>query len=324
MGRKSKQAGSGHLPLTHHERAEYSKPYGTVTARLNSSSQYTFGHCALSLAPAKDQPVATPSGFVYERPAILEYLLVKTKEVKQQQQLYEQQQSKLKQLKQQQCEEKQLAIVQEFQESQTSVVGKKKPSSSTTKDGDMSNRKRKQSEKSGEEGADGDDNPLKRTSYWLFQPELKKDFIAEEEGKLPPPDRPSSPNSQQPLRRKDLVPLDLQRNSDDQVLCAISEKAIVTQSALALVPKASKSSNDSQAQPPAQVVLEQVYNDVVLGKSSDNKSNESSGNKKGKERSICPVTGRKIAKIIKLQRGGSSFASNSGSVEAKTYRPTMT
>ena len=97
------------------------------------------------------------------------------------------------------------------------------------------------------------------------------------------------------MRRKDLIDLDLKFNAQDQVLCAVSEKSIVSQQALALIPKAGR----------AQVILEQVYNDL------------------GKERD-CPVTGKKIHKILKLQKGGSSFAGTGSVLEAKTYRPSMT
>ena len=109
--------------------------------------------------------------------------------------------------------------------------------------------------------------------------------------------------SQQPLRRKDLIPLDLKRNTADQVICAVSEKSIVTQQALALITKGDH---------PAQVVLEQVYEDLI-----------SKEEQKGAKR-MCPVTGRKLTKILKLQKGGSSFAANGGILEAKTYRPSMT
>jgi hypothetical protein len=37
--------------LTHYERTKYFQPYGTTTARLSGVSQYSFGHCALSLHP---------------------------------------------------------------------------------------------------------------------------------------------------------------------------------------------------------------------------------------------------------------------------------
>jgi len=91
---------------------------------------------------------------------------------------------------------------------------------------------------------------------------------------------------------------------NDHVLCAVSEKQISTQQAIALVTKGNDEKN------PAHVILEEVYKDLKIDK----------------ERvPICPVTGRKIKQILKLQRGGSSFASIDGrSVEAKKYRPTMT
>ena len=146
-----------------------------------------------------------------------------------------------------------------------------------------------------------DKNPLKRSSFWLadFQPKKSEavTMTSTEEEMEPPPKRPLSPMSQTPLRSKDLIALDLHRNKDDHVICAVSEKSIVTQQALALITKSDE---------PAQVVLEQVYNDL------------------GKEK-VCPITGRKISKILKLQKGGSSFAASGGAgMEAKMYRPSMT
>jgi hypothetical protein len=264
MARKSKQAGSGHLPLTHYERKLYSKEHGTQTQRLGGTSQNTFGHCALGLAPAKEEPVATHSGYIYERAAILEYLLTKTQELKQQKVDYDQQVAQEQTTHHEEQDTRKRAAVEKFEDSQK-VVAKKQKTDFI--------------------------NPLKQTSYWLseFQPQTSQvtKFVA-------PPKRPPSPNSQQELRLKDLIPLDLKRNEDDQVICAISQKSINTQQALALIPKSG----------PAQVVLQQVYQDL--------------GNDK-----VCPVTGAKIKRILQLQTGGSSFAST-GKVEASTYRPTMT
>ena len=50
-------------------------------ARCGSDSQLPFGWCALSLRPAVD-PVATPSGHVYSREAILEHLVTKQAAIK--------------------------------------------------------------------------------------------------------------------------------------------------------------------------------------------------------------------------------------------------
>lgn len=284
MGRKSKQAGTGHLPLTNHEIKAYSKhAYGTTTARLGQDSQYTFANCCLSLHPAKDKPVATPSGYIYERSTILEYLLTKTQELKRDQQQYESWLAMQERDLVQSQEKDRRGQLEAFEQSQRVVVSKKRKV---------------------------EVNPLKRTSYWLAE---SQPDVAEVRGgttesannvgsgitsnnRRAPPKRPASPNSQQPLNRKDLIELDLRRNSNDHVICAISEKSISTQQALALVTKSDQ---------PAQVVLEQVYVDL------------------GREK-VCPITGRKITKVLKLQRGGSSFSSNGGVIEAKKYRPTMT
>ncbi|KAG7340744.1 zinc-finger interacting protein [Nitzschia inconspicua] len=270
MGRKSKQAG-GHNPLTYHERKHYANDssYGTTTARLGQDSQYKFGHCGLSLHPAVEHPVATPSGFIYERSTILEYLLTKTQSLKREQIEYDQWRERQEQEQQGTQDKKRKAIVERFESAQKVETFKKKKT---------------------------DDNPLIKSSYWLAQSQPEKD--KELSTRDPPPKRPPSPNSQQPLRRKDLIELDLKWNNEHQVLCAISEKTIHTQPALALIPK-----KDDKAQ----VVLESVYND--LGEN--------------KER-VCPVTGKKLSKILKLQQGGSSFASKDGVIEAKQYRPTMT
>lgn len=66
---------------------------GSITQRLGTDSQQPFGHCCLSLAPVEDA-VLTPSGHIYEREAMLEYLLKKTKALKKQAKQFEQQQEK--------------------------------------------------------------------------------------------------------------------------------------------------------------------------------------------------------------------------------------
>lgn len=84
MARKSKQPG-GHNPLTAHEvKRLKSSGYGTQTARLSSTASHLpFGQCCLSLSRIPDGcAVATPSGHVYSREAIVQYLLTKTCELR--------------------------------------------------------------------------------------------------------------------------------------------------------------------------------------------------------------------------------------------------
>ena len=285
--------------MTAHERKKYARgAYGTTTARLGRDSQYTFANCGLSLHPARDRPVASPSGFIYERSAMLEYMLIKTQELKRQQQEYDDYVSTQLASRGKDAEKKRKDQIEEFENSQK-VMSAKKQRTET--------------------------NVLKRTSYWLadMQPDndsSNRDSSSNLSQRTPPPKRPPSPNTQRPLRRKDLIELELKRSNpnrkkqgvgsgdvrgtNDHVLCAISEKEISTQQAIALVTKGNDEKN------PAHVILEEVYKDLKIDK----------------ERvPVCPVTGRKIKQVLRLQRGGSSFASIDGrSVEAKKYRPTMT
>mmetsp|Transcript_4532 Transcript_4532/g.8789 ORF Transcript_4532/g.8789 Transcript_4532/m.8789 type:complete len:217 (-) Transcript_4532:1187-1837(-) len=101
MTRKSQQAG-GHNPLTYHERKRLkSSGYGTQSTRLTTASQLPFGHCCLNLSPIIEEggggsatttataAVATPSGHIYSREAIVQYLLTKNGELKKQKAEYE-------------------------------------------------------------------------------------------------------------------------------------------------------------------------------------------------------------------------------------------
>mmetsp|Transcript_27056 Transcript_27056/g.90544 ORF Transcript_27056/g.90544 Transcript_27056/m.90544 type:complete len:311 (-) Transcript_27056:174-1106(-) len=62
--------------------------YGGGTIHVGSDSLREFDSCCLSLHPCKD-PVITPQGYLYEREAILEYIVQKRKEIDRQQQEWE-------------------------------------------------------------------------------------------------------------------------------------------------------------------------------------------------------------------------------------------
>ena len=263
MTRKSKQAG-GHKPLTHYERTKKfaSSEYGTTTARLSSDSQLPFGNCALSLSEAVD-PVATPSGHVYSREAIVDYLWTKTVEVRQAQEKYEAYLKSERSKEKSEVDEQKREALQDFEDSQK-----------------VSSKKRAR-----EPAAP---NALASTSYWLaeFQPEHTSKNLD------PPPDRPPSPCSGQPLRRKDLKDLILKREQG-KVVCALSDKTISMQPVVALAS--------------GHVILKECYDKLVKPTMTD------------------PFTSKKMKEkhVLELQKGKSGFAS-SGPVEAKKYRPTIT
>ncbi|PIO28511.1 hypothetical protein AB205_0016450 [Aquarana catesbeiana] len=54
--------------------------YGTQTVRLSRDAVKDFDCCCLSLQPCKD-PVVTPDGYIFEKEAILEYILHQKKEI---------------------------------------------------------------------------------------------------------------------------------------------------------------------------------------------------------------------------------------------------
>ncbi|VDK84792.1 unnamed protein product, partial [Cylicostephanus goldi] len=66
----------------YHERQRDAKVsgYGTLHARLGADSIKEFDCCSLTLQPCKN-PVITPSGFLFDREAVLEYILAQKKEI---------------------------------------------------------------------------------------------------------------------------------------------------------------------------------------------------------------------------------------------------
>ena len=130
------------------------------------------------------------------------------------------------------------------------------------------------------------------TGYWMAEHQPEHSVASVDR----PPDRPQSPFSGNELRLKDLQPLLIKRSKDGKVLCAVSDKVISTQPAIALCGPSG-----------GNVILEEVYAELV------------------QPNMVCPITSKKLkAKhILKLIKGKSGFAA-SGIVEAKVYRPTIT
>ncbi|BHF77124.1 CDP-diacylglycerol--glycerol-3-phosphate 3-phosphatidyltransferase [Sparganum proliferum] len=91
MTRHSKNC-TANTVYTYHERKKDAKHsgYGTQTVRLGKDSIRNFDCCCLTLQPAKD-PVITPDGFLYDRAAILEYILSQKADIKRRQRIYEKQ-----------------------------------------------------------------------------------------------------------------------------------------------------------------------------------------------------------------------------------------
>mmetsp|Transcript_3009 Transcript_3009/g.3624 ORF Transcript_3009/g.3624 Transcript_3009/m.3624 type:complete len:285 (+) Transcript_3009:1-855(+) len=284
MTRKSKQAG-GHQPLTHYERTKKfkSSAYGTTRARLHTDSQQPFGDCPLSLQPIEGPALATPSGHLYSKEALLQYVLQKTQDLKLQQKHYERLQQKQDQQLLEQQQQQTHQEIQQFEQSQRATqAGLVATKSQETKEPSKS-------------------DILKKTSYWMAQVAPDHQDPKNDHLQSPPPSRPVSPHSGQPLRRKEFIEITmLERQKDTQkVVCALSHKPITTQPVVLIHPKSKSNQN--------YIVLQDMFDQLI------------------KPTMICPLTDTKLKPkhVLKLQKGKTGFAS-SGTVVASQYKPTMT
>ncbi|KAM6223421.1 nitric oxide synthase-interacting protein isoform 3-T3 [Rhynchocyon petersi] len=91
MTRHGKNCTAGAV-YTYHEKKKdtAASGYGTQNVRLSRDAVKDFDCCCLSLQPCHD-PVVTPDGYLYEREAILEYILHQKKEIARQMKAYEKQ-----------------------------------------------------------------------------------------------------------------------------------------------------------------------------------------------------------------------------------------
>jgi hypothetical protein len=313
MGGKSKQVGSGHMPLTHYERTKKfaSSGYGSTTTRISGDTQVAFGHCSLGLTPIignddndngdghkKDGnhdttitttiAMVTPSGHLYATEAIYEYLLTKTQEYQAQMALFEKQKQ------------------QDAEKADTTEAAKRQRQEAFEASNNLKEAKRAKTASSS-----GPDSALKRTSFWL--PDMQPDKVEKRHAE---PERPASPYSGDTLRRKDLRKLALQRKPNSQdVLCAISGKPIRLQAVMAYWTK------DKTV--PGVVVLKDVFN-MTIDTDANNKRKAKGDPSKTKATTLlCPLTNAKIKYTMELKSGGSGFAAHNA-VEVKTYKPTIT
>lgn len=307
MARKSKQPG-GHNPLTYSERKRLkSSGYGTQSTRLTTESQLPFGYCSLSTSPAIEA-VATPSGHIYEREAIVSYLLTKSGDLKREKAEYEKLRLGVEERRvawEETCRKRE---VQRFARKDQGAIGEENNALVVHQDPAKASSIASAAAAS---ATSKPENSLKQVSYWLSeaQPQHKKhtalysgDFDYQKEIEAlppPPPERPASPMSGLPLKLKQLIPLHLLhdkegKGTNSKVLCALSHKQITTQPAVCIKPS-------------GQVILKSVYEELV------------------KPDMVCPISSKKlkVSDVVELVSGKSGFAA-SGDVVARKYNPTLT
>lgn len=262
-------------------------------AIIGGDSQLPFGYCALSLKPSVE-PVITPSGNVYSREVMIEYLLNKTKEIKYLQQQYQIQQQAINSNNNIAQEKERTKQMSQFKDNIDGVssISKRKMNDIEQSCSYLESRKKVIHDSDNQQQLVS----LKHSSPWLpsFTPTADQSMLQE------PSKRPSSPMSGMPLRSKDLIPINLEMESTTpcingsnnqettRYICPVSRKTITNQKVVLIKTTST-------------VMLESVYKELALPKMT------------------CPITNKKfkVDDVIELKSAASSFASSGNTVVTK-------
>ena len=336
MTRKSKRQNNNN-PFTYSEK-QTSDIGGTTTLRLGSDSSLPFGYCPLSLSAITGEAVVSRTGgHIYEKEGILNYLVEGNRKCKELITRWEGQ-----------CRDDSIARVNEsdvlerkrvkmFEENDSKVIGNIKADESASNEiTAIHNRETQLKMQKGYNMQSKEEQlkSLKHNSFWLATaaPEGVTDRL---EGR--PPSRPNSPISGKSLKMKDLVKCNLvlsTQNSDSNsskddntFICPLTLDKIGNSNTVLICKTGT-------------LILEKAYKELVLvdgiqytkkekkkkdGKPSiDDEKESSSGEVVLKM--IDPITGQSFLSsdvIVCKSRGGTGFAGGGGSVEVKSWVPSM-
>ncbi|XP_077413424.1 nitric oxide synthase-interacting protein isoform X2 [Vanacampus margaritifer] len=124
MTRHGKNCTAGAV-YTYHEKKKdtAASGYGTQSIRLGKDAIKDFDCCCLSLQPCQT-PVVTPDGFLYEKQAILEYILHQKTEIARKMKAYEKQKQAQKNDSQLESKSEEREKVEMFKSRENSIVSK--------------------------------------------------------------------------------------------------------------------------------------------------------------------------------------------------------
>ena len=273
---------------TYHEKKKDNKAcgYGTQKTRVGKDSVKDFDCCCLTLQPCRN-PVVTPDGFLFDKEAILEYIIHQKKEIARRMKEYEKQKKKEEQEMAELAKAEEESKAQKFMEMEKSIVSQPSTSSASN-ESSISNI------------CNGKEKVL--PSFWI--PSLTP---SSEKVKIKKPEKSVlCPMSGKPLKAKDLIPIRFTEVHDpddkrslitkkDRYMCAVTHDILGNS-----VPCA---------------VLRTSGNVVTL----------ECVEKLIKKDMIDPTNGMKLTEedIIPLQRGGTGYASTNEKLDAKVKKPVM-
>ncbi|KAG1714709.1 Nitric oxide synthase-interacting protein [Nymphon striatum] len=291
MTRHARNSTAGAV-YTYHERKKDTSQsgYGTQKQRLNKDAVNDFDCCCITLQPCKN-PVVTNDGHVYDKEAILEYIIhQKTKYTKQMKE-YEKQKNKEKSELSELAKAEQKACVENFFAKEKSIVSNPLSSFKDPKAGGSTDSEKKKTEKA---------NQL--PSFWVpcLTPQSKPTLVKK-------PDKAVlCPMSGKPLKMKDLTEIIFTEVKDpddksslitkkNRYMCAVTHDILGS-----FVPSVVLKTS-------GKVVTQECYEKLI------------------EKDMIDPTNGKQMTKkdVIFLQRGGTGYSTVNDKLQAKSSRPAI-
>uniref|UniRef100_A0A1A7YXJ1 Nitric oxide synthase-interacting protein n=2 Tax=Iconisemion striatum TaxID=60296 RepID=A0A1A7YXJ1_9TELE len=302
MTRHGKNCTAGAV-YTYHEKKKdtAASGYGTQSIRLGKDAIKDFDCCCLSLQPCQD-PVVTPDGYLYEKQAILEYILHQKTDIAKKMKAYEKQKQALRNNNQLESKSEERQKVEKFKTSENSIVSKPiNPfTSGHNKESEVGRSQGSAGESSTTSSASSSSQNL--PSFWVpsLTPEAKPTLLKK------PSKAVLCPMSGRPIKMSDLIPVrftpldpSLDRvallNRQERYVCAVTRDALGNSIPCAVL------------RPTGAVVTQECVEKLI------------------KKDMMDPVSGDKLSDrdIIPLQRGGTGFAASGVDLRAKEARPVM-
>ncbi|KAM4717748.1 nitric oxide synthase-interacting protein isoform 2-T2 [Anableps anableps] len=298
MTRHGKNCTAGAVYTYHEKRKDTAASgYGTQSVRLGKDAIKDFDCCCLSLQPCQD-PVVTPDGYLYEKQAILEYILHQKTETAKKMKAYEKQKQALKSTNQLESKSEERQKVERFKTSENSIVSK--PINPFT----SGQKKESEASSTGEASSacPASTSSQSLPSFWIpsLTPEAKPTLLKK------PSKAVLCPMSGRPIKMNDLIPVkftpldpSLDRvallNRQERYVCAVTRDALGNSVPCAVL------------RPSGTVVTQECVEKLIKKDMTD------------------PVSGDKLTEkdIIPLQRGGTGFAGSGVDLRAKEARPVM-
>uniref|UniRef100_A0A3P9MGM9 Nitric oxide synthase-interacting protein n=1 Tax=Oryzias latipes TaxID=8090 RepID=A0A3P9MGM9_ORYLA len=300
MTRHGKNCTAGAVYTYHEKRKDTAASgYGTQSIRLGKDAIKDFDCCCLSLQPCKD-PVVTPDGFLYEKQAILEYILHKKTEAAKKMKAYEKQKQAQKSSNQLESQSEEIQKVEKFKSSESSIVSK--PINPFMSGAFRPPVRAPLSVRMSEPSAAAASSSQTLPSFWIpsLTPEAKPTQLKK------PSKAVLCPMSGRPIKMNELIPVrftpldpGLDRvallNRQDRYVCAVTRDALGNSVPCAVL------------RPSGAVVTQECVERLI------------------RKDMLDPVSGDKLSDrdIIPLQRGGTGFAGSGVDLRAKEARPVM-